>query len=211
MVVTDTNFVNRQGYQCEFDDGKRINSNRHSYIIAKLESLCYGCQWFQMYVGIGVSVNLVSLICCLLYRIRHHLGYIYIKARLNRQKFKQPTDHGKYTFNAFVLCDRRDCKWFVKRRLLPILETEETKLKFLVAQRDFIVGATITDNIMKSVNRRKIIFIFSQYFLESGWCKEELRIAQWVCLSFMLYYLIFMFFCTSCCNYQTSLSELTYF
>ena len=182
MVVTDTKFMNRRSYQCEFDDGKRINLNRLSYIISELESYCYGSQWFRIYVGIGVSVNLFSFICCLICRMRHHLWYIYMKARLNRQKLKALTDRGKYTYSAFVCCEHRDAKWFVMRRLLPILETEETKLKFCVAQRDFIVGATIIDNIMKAMNRsKKIIFIISQYFLESGWCKEELRIAQQVC------------------------------
>ena len=182
IVVADTKFVNRQNSQCEFDDGKRINLNKLSYIIAKLESHCYGSQWFQMYVGIGVSVNIFSLVCCLMYRIRHHLWYIYMKAKLNRQKLKALTDHGKYSYSAFVSCEHRDAKWFVKKRLLPMLETEETKLKFCVAQRDFLVGTTIMHNIISTVERsRKVIFIISQYFLKSGWCKEELRIAQQVC------------------------------
>ena len=185
IVVTDTKFVKRPNSQCEFDDGKRINLNKLSYIIAKLESHCYGSQWFQIYVGIGVSVNLFILICCLMYRMRHHLWYIYMKARLNRQKLKALTERGKYTYSTFVCCEHRDAKWFVKRRLLPILETEETKLKFCVAQRDFIAGATIMHNIMSTIERsRKVIFIISQYFLKSKWCQEELLIAQQVCSSF---------------------------
>ena len=187
MVVTNTKFINRQSYQCEFDDGKKINLNRLSYIIAKLESHCYGSQWFQMYVGIGVSVNLFSLICCLMYRMRHHLWYLYMKARLNRQKLKVLTNPGKYTFNIFICCEHRDAKWFVMRRLLPTLETEETKLKFCVSQRDFLVGTTIMHNIMSTIERsRKVIFIISQYFLKSKWCQEELLIAQWVCSSFFV-------------------------
>ena len=184
MAVTDTKFINRRDYQCEFDDRKRINLNRLSYIIAKLESHCYGSQWFQMYVEIGVSVNLFSLFCCLMYRMRHHLWYLYMKARLNRRKLKALTGREKYTYSAFVSCEQRDLM-FVIRKLLPILETEETRLKFCVAQRNFLVGTTIMDNIMKSMDgSRKIIFIISQYFLRSGWCKEELRIAHQVCYIF---------------------------
>lgn len=53
-----------------------------------------------------------------------------------------------------------------------MLETKETKLKFCVAQRDFIVGATIIDNIMRPMNRgRKIIFVISEYFLMRNWRK----------------------------------------
>ena len=86
-----------------------------------------------------------------------------MKMRLKRQILRAILNKHKYTFNAFVSCECRDAKWFVKRRLLPILEREETKLKFCVAQSDFIVGATIIDNIMKAMTKsRKIIFIISQ-------------------------------------------------
>ena len=88
MTLTDTVFINSQTYQCEFDDGKRINLNRLSYIISKLESHCYGIEWFEIYVGNGVSINLLILICCVMYRMRHYLWYIYMKAKLNRQRLK---------------------------------------------------------------------------------------------------------------------------
>ena len=101
--------------------------------------------------------------------------------KLNRQKLKSIVDPKRYAYNAFISCDHRDAKYFVKRRLLPILETPQTNLKFCVAQRDFIVGATIIDNIMKFMtSSKKIVFIISEYFLESKWCKEEIRIAHQV-------------------------------
>ena len=71
VPLIDTVFINSQTYQCEFDDGKRINLNRLSYIISKLESHCYGNEWFEIYVGTGVSVNLLILVCCVVYRMRH--------------------------------------------------------------------------------------------------------------------------------------------
>ena len=90
-------------------------------------------------------------------------------------------DRKRYLFSAFVSWDRRDAKYFVYRKLLPNLETEETKLKFCVAQRNFLVGGTILDNIMRAIHKsRKVIFIVSQYFLQSKWCKEELVIAHQV-------------------------------
>ena len=84
-----------------------------------------------MYVGIGLSVNLFSLMCCLMYRIRYYLWYTYMKTRLNRQKLKAVTDCEKYTYNVFISCEHRDAKLFVKRRLFPTLETKETKLNFV--------------------------------------------------------------------------------
>ena len=73
MTLTDIQFENNQTYQCKFDDGKRITLNRLSYVISKLESHCYGVEWFEIYVGTGISVNLLIIICCVMYRMRHYL------------------------------------------------------------------------------------------------------------------------------------------
>ena len=54
-------------------------------------------------------------------------------------------------------------------------------MKFCVAQRNFLVGATILDNVMRAIHKsKKVIFIISQYFLQSKWCQEELLIAHQV-------------------------------
>ena len=102
MTLTDTVFIKRQTYQCEFDDGKRITLNRLSCIISKLESHCYRIEWFEIYVGNGVSINLLILICCVMYRMRHYLWYIYLKAKLNRQRLKALIDHQNFTYSAFI-------------------------------------------------------------------------------------------------------------
>ena len=82
--------------------------------------------------------------------MRHDIWYIYLRLKLNRQKLKVLLDQKVYAYTAFVSCDHRDAKYFVIRRLLPNLETPETKIKFCIAQRDFIVGATIIDNMTTS-------------------------------------------------------------
>ena len=101
--------------------------------------------------------------------------------KLNRHKLRSILDTQNYTYSAFISCDHRDAKYFVYRKLLPNLENPETKLQFCIAQRNFLVGATILDNIMRAINKsRKVIFIVSQYFLASKWCQEELMIAHQV-------------------------------
>ena len=192
LARTDVSFVNIRSYQCVFHNDEKIDLNRLSYVIIKLESQCYGTEWFQINIGAVGTAYFLILLFTMMYRLRHYIWFFFAKMRLKRQMLRPILNKRKYTFNAFVSCEHRDAKWFVKRRLLPILETEETKLKFCVAQRDFIVGVTIIDNIIKAMNTsRKIIFIISEYFLESNWCKEELRIAQQVCYVFVLYYLSF--------------------
>ena len=69
----------------------------------------------------------------------------------------------------------------MKQKLLFNLETEETRLKLCVAQRNFVVGVTIIDNIMRAIDKsEKVICIISKAFIHSGWCKEELRLAHQV-------------------------------
>ena len=68
---------------------------------------------------------------------------------------------------AHVTCSTRFCL------------VSETSLRFCVAQRDFLVGATIIDNIIRAINgSRKVVLLITPNFLQSGWCKEELLIAH---------------------------------
>ena len=86
--------------------------------------------------------------------------------------------YNEYKYDGFVSCTREGAKW-AKRFLLPILKNEETGLKFCVAQRDFIVGKTIIDNIMDTISKsRKTILLIDPTFIESKWCNEELLISH---------------------------------
>ena len=68
-----------------------------------------------------------------------------------------------------------------KRYLLPKLENQDTGLKFCVAQRDFLVGKTIIDNIMDTISKsRKTILLVDGTFMESEWCQEELLLSHHV-------------------------------
>ena len=184
-------FVNSYAYECKFDYGKVLTIDRLPNILNQLESHCFAATWLTICVGVTSVIYFIIIFFSILYRMRHNIWYLYMKMKLNRQKLKSLVDTKRYAYNAFVSCDHRDAKYFVKRRLLPILETPQTNLKFCVAQRDFIVGATIMDNIMKCMNSsKKIVFIISEYFLQSNWCKEEIRIAQQVT---SLYFIITSF------------------
>ena len=93
---------------------------------------------------------------------------------MHRQYLERKLLDPNYVFDAFVSCARADAIW-IKRNFLPKLENQETQMKFCVAQRDSIVGATIIDNIVRNINQsRKVVCVISQEFLKSGWCKEEL-------------------------------------
>ena len=181
MMGTELLLKNGKNYECEFNDGKKESLNKLTFIVAKLESQCFGSQWLEVCLSLEVITYFLITAACLTYRRRYDIRYLFLKMKLNRHKLRKILDTQNYTYSAFVSCDHRDAKYFVYRKFLPNLETPETKLQFCVAQRNFLVGATILDNIIRAINKsRKVIFIVSEYFLGSKWCQEELMIAHQV-------------------------------
>ena len=181
MPKSGLDFLSHKTYKCTFKNGRKETLDKLSFVINELESQCYETEWLRWCVGGEIFTYTLITVFCLMYRRRHDIQYFFLKLKLNRQRLMKFYDRKRYLFSAFVSCDHRDAKYFVYRKLIPNLETEETKLKFCVAQRNFLVGATILDNIMRAIQKsRKVIFIVSQYFLQSKWCKEELLIAHQV-------------------------------
>ena len=183
MMVTKLVLRSRRKYQCEFNDGMKKSLDRLPFIVAALESQCFGTQWQKICISFLVFNYTFITIICLLYKGRRtikRLLNVYLKLNTAEERKSIP-DESKYVFSAFVSCDHRDAKFFVYRKLLPNLETKESKLKFCIAQRNFLVGATIIDNIIRAISKsRKVIIVVSQYFLKSKWCQEELMIAHQV-------------------------------
>ena len=182
ISTTEVVLTNNNTYQCLFDgtEGKETLSSLES-IIYNLSYRCYSSIWIEIYIGTEALVLVLITVFCLAYRMRHEIRYMYLRIKLHRQKLALLLHQKNYKYTAFVSCDHRDAKYFIIKRFLPNLETPQTNFKFCIAQRDFIVGTTIIGNIMVAMhNSQKIIFIISQYFLTSKWCKEELIIAHQV-------------------------------
>ena len=181
MMITDVVFDNMETYRGQFSNGRTENFKQLSFILSELRSQCYSIKWFYMLLSVELTIYFLISAVCLLYRCRHDMKYFFLKMKLNRKKLKWIFDFNKYTYSAFISCEHRDAKYFVYRKLLPQLETKDTELTFCVAQRNFLVGATILDNILRAMHKsKKVIFIVSEYFLQSNWCKEELLIAHQV-------------------------------
>ena len=173
-------FKNLNHYHCMFANGNQVSLSQMEVIIKTLKSQCISTDWSPVIVELSflVSFYLFITVAATLFRFRHTLKYIWLKHKMHREYLENHIMETKYIYDGFVSCDRRDAIW-VKRNLLPKLETKETGIKFCVAQRDFLVGATIIDNIVHSINKsRKVIFIVSKHFIKSGWCQEELLISH---------------------------------
>ena len=173
-------FTDLESYQCTFDNKRKIPMSDPNFIVDTLNSQCLKTDWslvIRLLVAVTTVYTFITIVT-ILFGFRHSLRYIWLKYKMHRQYLERHILDPKYRFDAFVSCERTDAIW-VKRNFLPKLENEQTGLKFCVAQRDFLVGVTIIDNIVRSINQsRKVVNIISQKFLKSGWCQEELLIGH---------------------------------
>ena len=173
-------FTDLDSYQCTFDNGRKEVLSDLNLIVDILRFQCVSRDWSLLTKTTTTILTVFSLILIATtsFRFRHTLRYIWLKHKMHRQYLERQILDPKYNLDAFVSCDRADAIW-VKRNFLPKLENQQTGLKFCVAQRDFLVGATIIHNIVRSIKRsRKVVCVISQNFLKSGWCKEELLIGH---------------------------------
>ncbi|KAM4611823.1 toll-like receptor 2 [Polymixia lowei] len=88
-------------------------------------------------------------------------------------------------YDAFVSYSERDASW-VENFLVPEMEesrenpeggnSEDPRpLSLCLHKRDFLPGHWIVDNIMSAMERsRRTIFILSEHFVRSDWCRYEL-------------------------------------
>ena len=169
-------------YQCFFDGGQKINMSIGIFnILSHLESECSSKSWLLLSSGGLALYFMVVTITTACYRWRHYIKYLILRMRMRRERLQTLIGtEGQYDFDAFVSCTREGAKW-LKKYFLPKLENKDTGLKFCIAQRDFVVGKTIIDNIMDTINRsRKTILLVDDTFINSKWCQEELLLSHHV-------------------------------
>ena len=182
LARTELYLVDFKHYQCFSDDGQKVNMSSGIFnILSRLESECSSKIWLLLSsAGLALYFVVVTIITTC-YRWRHYIKYVILKMRMRRERLQDFIGReGQYDFDAFVSCTREGAKW-LKKYFLPKLENEATGLKFCIAQRDFVVGKTVIDNIMDTINRsRKTILLVDDTFINSKWCQEELLLSHHV-------------------------------
>ena len=181
MARTQVHLVDFKHYQCLFEDGQKVSMSVGIFnILSRLESECASnISLILSYAGLALFV-MVVITTTTSYRWRHYIKYLFLRMRMRRERLQALIGEGDYDFNAFISCTREGAKW-TKTYFLPKLENKTTGFKFCIAQRDFVVGKTIIDNIMDTINRsRKTILLVDETFINSKWCQEELLLSHHV-------------------------------
>lgn len=118
-----------------------------------------------------------------MYYYRWHIRYWVFLTRLylSRKGKIKPTPEKKgynnYSYDAFVSYSNEDRNFVV--RLVSMLENYDPFLKLCVYDRDFQIGAMISESVLESVAKsRRTLLIISDNYAKSQWCRWESQIAE---------------------------------
>ncbi|XP_007942179.1 toll-like receptor 2 [Orycteropus afer afer] len=130
-------------------------------------------------------VALVSAVCCALLLLilltgalchRFH-GLWYMKmmwAWLQAKRKPRKAPNREICYDAFVSYSEKDSYW-VENVMVQELENFDPPFKLCLHKRDFVPGKWIIDNIIDSIEKSyKTVFVLSENFVKSEWCKYEL-------------------------------------
>jgi len=143
-------------------------------------------------LSVPLQILLPSLFLCLLVvgfllarfnkRVCHFWFWVRDTFHNSRGFSARRNDHemspcANYQYDAFVSYSNEDRPFVLK--LVSMLEEHEPFFKLCVYERDFSIGAPITDAIVNSVtSSRKVLLIVSDSFTRSNWCSWETHVAH---------------------------------
>ncbi|NXH08953.1 TLR21 protein, partial [Loxia leucoptera] len=127
----------------------------------------------------------VSLICILVfllilllvavgykYHVVWYLRMTWAWLRAKRKPKRAPPKDVCY--DAFVSYSEKDSEW-VENTMVRELEQACPPFRLCLHKRDFVPGKWIVDNIIDSIEKsHKTLFVLSEHFVRSEWCKYEL-------------------------------------
>ncbi|XP_055452562.1 toll-like receptor 2 [Psammomys obesus] len=128
---------------------------------------------------------LVSGVCCALLLMilligglcYHFHGLWYLRmmwAWLQAKRKPKRAPCRDVCYDAFVSYSEQDSHW-VEHLMVQQLENGDPPFKLCLHKRDFVPGKWIIDNIIDSIEKsHKTVFVLSENFVRSEWCKYEL-------------------------------------
>ncbi|XP_075276245.1 toll-like receptor 2 type-2 [Opisthocomus hoazin] len=127
----------------------------------------------------------VSLICALVFLVilllvavgykYHAIWYLRMTwAWLQAKRKPKRAPSKDICYDAFVSYSENDSDW-VENVMVQELEQACPPFRLCLHKRDFVPGKWIVDNIIDSIEKsHKTLFVLSEHFVQSEWCKYEL-------------------------------------
>ncbi|XP_058049115.1 toll-like receptor 2 [Ahaetulla prasina] len=158
-----------ENYICDSPDyikGKQIG-------IAQLQlTHCHFSSFVSILCILIILIILVSAFLC--YKF-HVIWYMRMTlAWLKAKRKPQRTHNQAVCYDAFISYSEQDSEW-VETIMVEMLEQSNPPFKLCLHKRDFMPGKWIVDNIIDSIEKSsKTLFVLSENFVRSEWCKYEL-------------------------------------
>ncbi|KAH9371652.1 hypothetical protein HPB48_016047 [Haemaphysalis longicornis] len=176
------NFIDKHQVQCAECMACKVPQEQHGYLVRSVawrEEDCVGVDYFRVYAVPGILCIMVSAMLVYgAYRWRWYFIYISLYLKVGIKSYRRQVNMGNYAWDAFISYHDTNSDW-VHEVLLPKLESPPLKLRICVAERDFIPGIPIAENICRAISQSRVsLFVLSPAFCRSRWCMFELSLAQ---------------------------------
>ncbi|XP_053559729.1 toll-like receptor 2 [Bombina bombina] len=131
---------------------------------------------------VALACIILIVIFALLVALCHFLHVMwYVKmtwAWLKAKKKPLLVSDREIVYDAFISYSERDSEW-VQNMMVQELENTTPSLKLCLHKRDFVPGKWIIDNIIDAMDKSyKTLFVLSEHFVQSEWCKYELEFSH---------------------------------
>ncbi|XP_049525155.1 toll-like receptor 4 [Dermacentor silvarum] len=120
----------------------------------------------------------ITVISYGLYTKRWYMMYALLYLRVKIKNYKRQSHSGRFMWDAFLCYHISDASW-TRNVLLAKLESPPMRYRVCVAERDFIPGIPITENICRCISQSRVsLFVINAEFCRSRWCMFEMMLAQ---------------------------------
>ena len=170
-------FVNFHAYMCLNEASNQVLFHR----LCKPTTLDCLSRNFSIGIGVGSGILLSVIVAAVIKGIHQKRWWIryhyFIARKMWIQHRRQEEESHEFRYDVFVSYNRHDKDW-VDEILQPKLE-DENGIKLCLHERDFELGGEITEQIIDSIETsRKTLLILSPHFVQSNWCKFEMKMAH---------------------------------
>lgn len=162
-----------ENYICDSPSSVRGNSIKDAHLPTLMchHTLVVTLSCIGSIFVIAIIVGLCHSLHCVWYA---KMTWAWLKAKRKPLKVTER----EICFDAFISYSERDSEW-VENMMVPQLENGNPRLRVCYHKRDFVPGKWIIDNIIDAMERSyKTLFILSEHFVQSEWCKYELEFSH---------------------------------
>ncbi|KAH9384589.1 hypothetical protein HPB48_026598 [Haemaphysalis longicornis] len=176
------NFIDNQHMQCVERVACHVPKEQRGYHVGSIawrEDECRPLDYSRVYaVPAILCIMLAAMLVYGAYKSGWYFMYVFLYLKVGIQGYRRNRNVENYAWDGFVSYHASDSDW---DHGVLLLKLESLPLKFLLcyAERDFILGIPITENICRVISQSRVsLFVLSPAFCRSRWCMFELSLAQ---------------------------------